>query len=222
MDIALTSKVVFMQRIADLVRTGHTQYVCGKVPILKANALAKKFDLAYKTNITKLEQSRKRKRGEASARTLFWMPGKDAEEIMWVLLVSPGQLPAEGEKEKWQDALDRKSRVKVEGYELVRITKPEEPKPVYSWRYEREVLQAWRDSVVHAIRIKRDDELRKHIHNLWRSPGFAGVRMQVKDIANLIKSEFKRSRPNDLMPELPARLGYVRRLASKGISLNEV
>lgn len=212
-----------MQRVADLVRTGHARYVAGSIPVTKAPYLANKLSRLYLTDLTRLEQSRRRARGNASARLLMWRQEKEAaEQISWLLLVTQGALPTGAEREKWRDALDRRERIVVDGYELVRITKPCEPRPVWTWRYRREVERAWRESLIRAIRTRRDDELRQHIQNLWRSPGFAGVRQQVKKFGQLIRSEWQRSRRTDRLPEIPVRIGYVRRLRDVGVSLSTV
>jgi hypothetical protein len=103
------------------------------------------------------------------------------------------------------------------------LTKPGADHPVWTWRYTRTRYEELREAVVQSIRRKRDDELRQLIHTLWRSPGFSGIREQVKKIADVIRSEWKRTRSNsETMPEIPARLGYVRRLPDVGKRLLEL
>jgi hypothetical protein len=214
----LTKKTVFMQRIGDLVRTGHSLYVQGVIPLEKAGFLAAKFEQRFQIERNKLEASRARKRGEHSARLLFWLPD-DSEQVHWILLFCPGSVI--DESEKWRYALS--DRIHLTGYELVRLTKAGADHPVWTWRYTRTRYDELREAVVQAIRRKRDDELRQLIHTFWRSPGFAGIREQVKKIADVIRAEWKRSRSNsETMPEIPARLGYVRRLPDVGKRLSEL
>ena len=211
-----TKKTVFMQRIADLVRTDHVNYVAGEIPLEKLDALHKKFAKFYNCHLNKLEASRYRKKGYASARFLAYLPD-NADKAHWVLLVSHGDFEfAElGKLEKWRNAL--KDRIELTGYELVRLTKPTEPKPVWTWRYIRSREQELRDAIVSAIRHRQDLEIKRLINSEWRSPGFAGVREQVKKMADLIREEWKRSRgKTEPLPEIPQRIGYVQRLPDKG------
>jgi hypothetical protein len=211
-------KTAFMQRIADLVRNGHNLYVQGVIPIEKAGFLAAKFESRFQVERNKLEASRARKRGEHSARLLFWLP-EESEQVNWILLYCPGQVI--DTTEKWRNALS--DRIHLTGYELVRLTKSCADHPVWTWRYTRTRYEELREAVVQAIRRRRDDELRQLIHTLWRSPGFAGIRAQVKKFRDVIRAEWKRTRrSNETMPEIPARLGYVRRLPDVGKRLSEL
>lgn len=216
----LTKKTVLMQRLADLVRTGHTMYVEGQIPAEKAPYFAAKLDSLYLVGQNKLQASRHRKAGNASFRLLMLASEGDAQ-IRWYLLRTDGRMPAEASREKWRDAFD--DRIALTGYELVRLTKPGASAPVYTWRYTRERAQDLRDAILHAIRTKRDDELRQLIHSIFKTPGFAGARDQVKKMVDLVKEEWKRSRGKaEPLPEIPARLGYVRRLPDVGLKLSEL
>lgn len=215
-----TKKTSFMQRIADLVRSGHKRYTMGTISIDKAAHLADKFGRLYEPNLPRLQASRRREKGEATARLLWWYDENKPEILTWILLVTDGQLMIDG-LEKWQDPLEPKERIHLTGYELVRITKPTEPKPVWTWRYDKQRLQDLRNEVVTAIRLRHDNELERLIAMLWKSPGFAGIREQVKAIGALVKADWKRSR-SEAMPELPKHLGYVQRLADKGKKLSEL
>jgi hypothetical protein len=214
----LTKKTVFMQRICDLVRTGHNHYVQGTIPLEKAGFLAAKFEQRFQVERNKLESSRARKRGEHSARLLFWLP-EESEQVHWILLFCPGSVI--DESEKWRYALS--DLIQLTGYQLVRLTKSGADHPVWTWRYTRSRYDELREAIVQAIRRKRDDELRQLIHTLWRSPGFSGIREQVKKVGDVIRSEWKRTRgKNETMPEIPSRLGYVRRLPDIGLPWSEL
>ena len=212
-----TKKTVYMQRISDLVGTGHIHYVQGVVDIEKAGFLAGKFEARYAICQTKLQASRARKAGMSSTRLRFLRRSENAIELDWILLQAPGNEP--DPSEKWRNALQ--DRVSVTGYELVRITKPNEPKPVWTWRYSRVRHDELRNSIIQGIRQKRDRDLETLIHSIWRSPGFAGIRDQVKKFDSLIKVEWKRARKaSEQMPDIPTRIGYVRRLKDVGAKLS--
>jgi hypothetical protein len=211
-------KTAFMQRIADLVRSGHTQYVMGTIPISKAGFFAHKIEAQYHTDYSKLEACRARQRGEASARLLFLH--QDGKELLiWFLLFHPGTTQDES-GQNWRDAMV--DRIVLTGYELVRRTRPGSNKPAWTWRYTLKQYDSLRDSIIAAIRNKHDLQLKQSIHSISRSPGFAGVREQVKKLYSILMSEWKRRRAkSEILPELP-RHGYTRRIESRGCRLTEL
>jgi len=253
-----TQKTPYMQRVQDLVRSGHTRFVQGEIPISKAAFLADKFNRLYDCQLNKLESSRARKLGRATSRLLF-LYTEGHERLLWILLVTDGKLAVEDSGEKWRDPLTE--RITLTGYELVRTTKPvttlevdklkklrealtkpdiglAEKKKIeagihkadlarkkaftWTWRYTRQRHDDLREAVVDAIRRKRDDELRQLIHTIWRTPGFSGARAQAKKFRELITGEWQRSRGKDPQPEIPDRLGYVRRLPDVGKKLSAI
>ncbi|WP_435751834.1 hypothetical protein [Thauera sp. AutoDN2] len=216
-----TKKTVVMQRLGDLARTGHIFYVAGQIPREKAGYLAGKLDDLYQAGLSRLEQSRKRKAGKASFRLLMLADAEDATgPVSWWLVRTEGEVPAPAERERWRNLLV--DRLKLTGYELVRQTRAGASAPAWTWRYEKEQEQALRHALLRAIRSRRDDELRQLIHTIWRTPGFAGARAQAKRFADLIRSDWKRSRGTEVLPEIPQALGYVRRLADVGLKLSEL
>lgn len=203
-----------MQRIADIVRTGHRNYVMGSIPASKAQALECKFQDRHNVRRNKLEASRARKSGLATNRLLYWWPGKGSDQFIWILLHQDGSVS--DSTERWRDAT--KDRIVLTGYELVRITKPAEPKPVWTWRYSRVRHDELRQQIINAIRTRHDAELQNLINSIWRTPGFAGARDQVKKFKTLITSEWQRSRrKSEPAPTLPGHIGYVRRIEDKGL-----
>lgn len=215
-----TKKSPLMQRLADLVRTGHTHYVEGLIPVEKAATLAGKLDDLYKVGQDKLQASRQRKTGAASFRLLMLFTEGDEQLRFW-LLRTDGEIPPAGQREKWRDALS--DRINLTGYELIRQTREGQAAPAYTWRYTKQRAADLRDALLRAVRTKRDDELRQLIHSIFRTPGFAAARDQVKKMVDLIKDEWKRSRKKDEpLPEIPARLGYVRRLPDVGLMISEI
>jgi hypothetical protein len=136
-----------MQRCADLVRSDHILYLSGSVKRERAQSLYEKFRSLYPIALTHVQGTRARKHGESTARLLFYWPG-DSDQITWVLLRTAGQLPpaAQDAREKWKNAL--KERLTAPGgYEIFRMTKPQEPKPVWTFRYTREQYAKHRYSI---------------------------------------------------------------------------
>lgn len=211
----LTKKTVYMQRIADLVRLNHSRYVLGQIPVDKAQFFAAKMDLFYECNLDKVAAHRQRARGFCSTRLLF-LHTENRSHLDWIMLVTPGEWPTSGGgNEKWLDPTSADSRVTVSGYELVRHIRPGNANPSWTWRYNAARYDELRNAIVMSIRRHNTQELRRLIDTTWRSPGFAGIRDQVKKIKALIEAEWTRSGVGD-MPELPRDLGYVRRIPDKG------
>ena len=100
---------------------------------------------------------------------------------------------------------------------------PQTPKPRWTWRYTRASYDSLGVNIIEIIRVKKDKKLKEIITQLWRSPGFSGIREQVKILQKLIITEWKRSRrENEVMPTIPAHLGYVRKLPDKGVKLRAI
>ena len=211
-----TKKTAYMQRISDLVRPGHSSYVQGRISFDKAGALIKKFEQRYSISRTKLEASRARRVGLSSTRLLL-LHQEGQTELDWILLHHRGdELDT---NEKWRDAIT--DRINLTGYELVRLTKPAEPRPVWTWRYSRLRYDDLRNEFIECIRQRRQRDLEQLINTTWRSPGFHGVREQVKKLRELIKAEWKRSRRStEELPVIPERIGYLRRIPDVGLKFS--
>jgi hypothetical protein len=214
-----TKKTPYMQRISDLVRLNHNRYICGQIPIKKVKYFSEKMNFLYRCFDGKVTAHRNRLKGYSSARLLLYYPA-DSTHVTWILLVTPGEwfTPDSG-NEKWLDpAIDR---INVTGYELVRHIRSGNSNPSWTWRYTVARYNELRDIIIQSIRRRHMHEVNQTIQSVWRSPAFAGIREQIKKIAKLIISEWERSGVGD-PPELPAGLGYVRRIPDKGVALSKI
>ena len=98
-----SKKSAFMQRICDLVRTGHVQYVQGRVSIDKARFLVDKFESRFAISTQKLAASRIRKAGGSTSRLLLLKQQSDDSNLVWILLHQAGRVP--DISEKWRDSI---------------------------------------------------------------------------------------------------------------------
>lgn len=214
-----THKAAFMQRIADYVRTGHQAYISGITAIEKIFPTWEKLVNNNPVYSDRLKAFRAREKGEATGRLLLYQNTNDPDKIHWFLLIhgSKDKLPA---MEKWQHAEDPHHRIYFTGYELLRVTKEGLKKPAWTWKYSQERFQNLRDSMVMAIRSRRDQDLKILIDKIFGTMGFSGSREQAKSLVKLMKEEWAKRRLNELMPEVPKGIGWVRRKADKGIFLN--
>lgn len=211
-------KSAFFQRIADFVRSGHSHYVQGTTAVEKYAKLHHKFSQRYEIDRSHLQAFRARAKGLASYKLLGWWD-ELSRQVHWILLVHPGSDGLDP-AENWRDV--HKDRVTFTGYELVRLTRSGSERPAYTWRYTKETLEGLRSGCIQAIRHRSEEELKYLIEMIWRSVGFRGVRDQVKGIAKLIRSEWPRRHGKSVPPPIPKRLGYVRRVPDRWISLDQI
>jgi hypothetical protein len=207
-----------MQRVIDAVRTRPPLYVTGRVPTEKVPCLLQKFAQRYVLNASRMTDFRARKAGEPVARWIGYLDEKTGD-VCWVLFYWPGDKVCT--EEKWRQT--GKDRIEHGGYEVVRLTRPGAKAPAWTWRYTREQYQSLRDEIIRAIRTRQDALLEQRIHSLARTPGFAGSRVQVKKLWQLVRDEWKRSRKKtETPPAIPPTIGYVRRLPDKGALWSEL
>jgi hypothetical protein len=213
-----THKAAFMQRVSDYVRTGHQAYIQGATDAAKIHQTWEKLVLAYPVFDDKLKAFRAREKGLPTGRLLMYQNPSSPEKIHWILLIHArvDHLPT---GEKWRHAEDPHSRVQLTGYELLRVTKVGTAKPAWTWRYSSERYQDLRDSLIAAIRSKRDQDVKRLIDLIFGTMGFSGSREQAKALSQLLRNEWKLRRTGEDMPEVPKGLGWVRRKADKGVFL---
>lgn len=236
-------KSVFLQRIADYVRSGHVHWTSGEVTLSKAAALAKKFDRLYGVGRTRHQRAWARQKGEASAVLLFYrrperssdspLPSPDGERpttdeacqtadtaeprLMWMLLVTNGKHLAP-RLERLRRAPDPGGRVRVDELELVALPRVGQSKPAWTWRLTEEAVQGWRATIIDCAR-RQPWRLAHEMQQLARLPGFAGCRAQVKKLMQLARGEHRRRLPAEPALVCP-RQPYLARLPDTGVRLS--
>ena len=222
----LTS-VVAMQRHVDYVRRGYHWYVTGFVPARKAERLRVKFVDRYYVEEHRNVRARRRARGEGAAVLLMYQPCSSAAEgvqspgngvgemlVGWTLLLTEGEHPARA-LEKLKDALDESQRLTLGPYQLIRRTRAGQVKPAWTWAMTKPEYSLWRDRVIRSARGDASHSPGRVLAELYRTPGFAGIRSQVGHVVSLYRLEWKRRRRgSDPFPRLP-KLGYVQRLVNE-------
>ena len=221
-------KAAYMQRIADYVGHGYTRYVSGRILVAQAQKFASKFATFYRVDLDVFERARNKKLGIGNAVLLVHQPG-DSQELYWVMLVSPGVHPAET-MEKLKDC--REAPIELTGYELVRQTKAVPGrsegggkglgKTVWTWRMTNKKYEGLREVFISLIRQKQISAFYSALADLFKSPGFSGIRSQVGHLWALIRAEWKRRIGLDA--ELPKKpfLFYTRRIAESQVKLSHI
>ena len=211
-------KTVFMQRLADYVRLGYGHYVLGEVQPSRAWPLAMKFRRLYEVHLHRNHRARARANGEGSAYALWWQPHADA--VVFVLLLTPGQHAAR-QLEKLRDATARDTRLALGDYELVQRPREGKARPAWTWRLTEIAYAGWRARVLEVVRGGNDFVVKQLVEDITSTPGFAGVREQVKKLKALFQAEWRRRRGQQPMPPLP-RQRFVQRLSNQGQKLSSL
>lgn len=213
-------KTVFMQRIADQVRRGYRWYALGEVRLDRAKALVAKFARLYNVHLHRNQKLRERASGLASADLLLWQPHTDT--IVFCLLLTPGSHVAHM-LEKLRDATLRDTRLTLGDYELVQQPRPGNDRPAWTWRLTSNAYEGWRMRALEVCRKGNDFEVRQFIASLHATPGFAGIREQVKKVKGLFRAEWRRRRSDGvLVPALAMRQRYAQRLPNSGLQISRL
>lgn len=196
-----------MRYAQNMAAHGYIFYTCGTVPYAqkKAEALAAKFADRYNTTKNRAAKARLKARGEANA-VLLMLPfidkKTDTKKLYWVLQATAGEGLAH-QIEKLTDIRERKKRLTLTGYELIKLPKSRYPKfldkptkPAWTWRYTDNYIKTLKLAIKEVIRNKNGSPLPllKMIENTL---GFHASRIQAYDLYQFAKAEYKRTRADE-------------------------
>lgn len=234
-------KAPFLQAVADAARF-HSKYMTGLVELENAQEFVSKMARKYHLDIEKTAASRLRKEGQATCRMLIYklpltytMTTDDVGISMpnslcqWVMFASDGKHPIGDSGDVWRNHYSDRLLL-VGGLELFLHTRPRQaskdgkpaPKnvsPSWSFRFEAKHYDNLRNSLITAVKTHQDWRVVAIADEARRTPGFAGVRDQLKKLMALARSTWTRQRGNAPLPELPKRFGYVRRIKASKVAI---
>ena len=183
-----THKVDAMKALQQkAARGGYSRYRAGFIELKKLETMIYKFEDRYKINATKQVRYRAKKRGEANTDVVFL---KDKETIHFWILVSPGTGPVV-DLENLTELTNKKRRLEITGYELVRIQK--QSKTSWTWRMTKENHEDFQQRIKNACRYKNADHIRQIQYSLERMPAFSEMRLQAFALHKLLVNEYKKS-----------------------------
>lgn len=211
----LDTQAQLMQQMLDYARCGYNRFTHGTVETGKLAHFVRKMVLTYHVGLDKHGHARRKQAGLGNAVLLLYRPG-NLEQVDWWLLVSPGSHPA-----TTAEPLEPVSQLRVFGFHQVTQTRRGKARPVATWAMTRDRYQQWRDTLVEVVRSRNAYRMTAVLAELYRMPGFAGIRHQIGHLATLYRAEVKRQ-SLVAAPPLPKRLGYVRRLKLTGKSVRQV
>ena len=191
------TKTAALARVLDALPKGYTRWTQGTVNPDKAHRLANKFHHNYGVALSPGARLTRKRKGQANTLLVLYWP-KDAQEVHWLLLATPGKGM---ESERWT-AADAKPRLLWLGYELVRHAA--RGRTVWTWRRPKQQMQHAYDLLGDFLRRSRMNAVADFLECLARQPGFHGVREQSQDL-------FRYARAGGFSGDLP-RLYYVQKV----------
>ncbi|RJX30877.1 MAG: hypothetical protein C4516_09040 [Oxalobacter sp.] len=247
--IVFDRKAVFMQRIADFVRAGYTQWTAGKVRPDRARALVKKFVRLYGIDKTRHQRAYAKAKSEACAVLLMYAPyvGNDGKH-------AAKEAPStahDGRNTVGDEPHTEREASHIQVFWILLVTDGEHP----ARQLERladaatqegrltltgyELVQlprsgqtkpawTWRmqDDTYQGWRLRLIAAARRHsalleseLRALAGTPGFAGSRVQLKKLGQLASGEHKRRSPSSPPIVIP-KFRYLQRLPDGGMSLS--
>lgn len=233
-----TKKSSFMQACADAARH-HARYMTGMVDVEKVAALHTKMARKYHLDLPKQAAYRARLDGRATCRMLIYKLPIDytmtADELglpapntlcQWVIFSTDGEHPLGDQGDRWRDLKTDRLGL-IGGVELFMHTRQRQPGvekkasgPSWSWRFSQTYYSELRNEVIASIKRHEDWRLKIIIDDAAKTPGFAGVRDQLRKLMALIVTTWGSTRRDAQRPTLPTRFGYVRRIPASRVSLN--
>lgn len=183
-----TYKTDMMKKIQQLVsRGGYSRYTTGTIEIKKLDKFLYKLEDRYRINATRQMRYRAKQRGEANVEIVMW---KENDLVHFWLMVSLGAGVIE-DMEKLHSVTDKKHRITVTGFELVRTQRSEKAR--WTWRMSKENYADFEVRIKNACRHKNDDHIRQCIYSLERMPVFSEMRQQAFELFKFLKGEYKRA-----------------------------
>lgn len=185
-DFRITDTARSMQHIINLVSRGMTRWTGGTIPFEKAEHLVAKLDKKYEVLANQERHRTLRKNKRARCRLVMGIDGAvENKRLWWVLLVTKDGVGAVTEQETLWDVTDKRHRIEVMGYELVRYPKPRErdskegqDKTTWTWRVPAVRWREHREHLIALARHKSPRQAQKAVYAEMKRPGFRGLREQ--------------------------------------------
>jgi hypothetical protein len=213
-------KSVFMQRVADYARSGHVFYIAQYVKLDVMPRLVEHFDWLYHCQADRYERSCAKEKGMANAVFMSYvkpsMPSDTGHP--WILMFTSGKSIVY-EYEKVFDARNKYQRIILHDLELVQLPRTGSANPVWTWRFTEEKYRSIRSRIVTLAKAKSLDGLHAEIEALSKTPGFSGVRQQIKKIHQLARSLLKHRQSDGPIAYRFPPVRYVQRLPDTLVKL---
>lgn len=219
MDL-IKHKSVLLQSVGKVIEN-YPDYLAITCKTLTAEKTANKLIERYGIRFDKAGRQHRlwlRKNGKASYRLFAYSPID--EQVVLIVLKSDGE--AVEDNEAWSNAY--KQPLSLLGYELVRMTRPEQEKPAWTWRLTQQRKTGFLSEAKKHINDKEPDRLIKHMKKVFKSCGFAGVRKDIKEINQAVLAHWQRTMKDKtpLPNGYPDKHGYLRAMKVETYPLSDL
>ena len=196
------------------VSRGFTRWTDGRVRYDRAEGLVAKFVELYAVNPTRAQDMRLRRAGHARSRLVLY-PQAQELQFAWWLLVSEGS-GAVVQREKLADASDRKQRITLRDWELLRMPKRQAKEAVaWTWRLPE---KDFRDRLANACAVATHEsphQAQALMAAMATWPGFHGISHQRRDILEAMVAARRAAGRADAL-EMPPHPPWPRLLELRG------
>lgn len=203
-----------MQVLQLAVSRGFTRWTGGRVRYDRAEALLSKFAELYTVNPTRAQDMRLRRAEHARSRLVLHAQEHEIH-FAWWLLVSQGAGTVV-QRETLADAADRKQRITLGAWELLRVPKRQTREAVaWTWRLPE---QDFRDRLAHACAIatyEQPHQAQELMAAMAKWPGYHGISQQRQDIWDAMLAARRAAGRRDAL-ERPAHPPWPRLLKLHG------
>lgn len=166
------------------LRAGHglVWWTCGRVQFQKVESWS--LPHKYRCNADRSTQRRQRAAGEARTRLVVLRPNDTDREAMtarwWLFATDP--IPGEA----LQDLRDRRHRIRIDPFELVRLTTPGNGAR-WTWRVQDEAWRHYMRAGLHCSSRRDLAQAQTLIDDMSRWPGMAGINRQRHELYRLMQ-----------------------------------
>lgn len=164
--------VYLMQAMKLAVSRGMRYWIHNQVRLERIEPFHQNMRTRRGVNADDLQQLRQRRNQIPRCRLFFRAPKEDELLTDWWLLAT-----ASLDGEQMSDALDRKHRVVIGNFELVRISRPGNG-PCWTWRCAPEAWARYEQKGLHLARQRDLREAQQFMDQLAKWPGEGGLRQQ--------------------------------------------
>ena len=187
-----------MKSLQSLVaKSGYSRYTTDVIDTGKLEKLIYRFEDRYDIHANKQKRYRQKKDGLCNSKLVLLKENK--YQVRFWLLVTPGSGVIE-DLENLVGVTDKKNRLELTGYELVRIQKNDAVR--WTWRITKNNYEEWQQRIQNACRHKSDEQVRQIIYSLQKMPVFSEMRLQAYALFRELQAQYRRYFTNDLEEKL--------------------
>lgn len=187
-----------MKSLQNLIaKGGYSRYTTDVIDTAKLEKLIYRFEDRYDIHANKQKRYRQKKAGICNCKLVLLKENK--YQVRFWLLVTKGTGVVE-DLENLHEVTDKKNRLEITGYELVRVQKSEVVR--WTWRITKDNYCEWQQRIQNACRYKSEEQVRQIIYSLQKMPVFSEMRLQAYTLFRELQAQYRRYFPQILEEKL--------------------